>query len=165
MSTIGFSYKDNVSNIPESSEMRFGIVVCEWNNNITYPLLESITKTLIENGTKETNITIKEVPGCFELIYGCAQMIKYGFVDAIIAIGCVIKGDTPHFDYICSGATQGLTILNTTSNIPVINGILTVNNLAQAEERIGLNNSQTDKGKEFALTAIKMVDYAWQIQK
>ena len=102
------------------------------------------------------------VPGSFELVFGAAQMAKSGKVDAVIAIGCVIRGDTPHFDYICEGATQGLAELNTTGDVPVIYGLLTCNNLQQAQDRAGgiLGN----KGDECAVTAIKMVDYKRRIK-
>ena len=97
------------------------------------------------------------VPGSFELVYGSSQMVKNGKVDAVIAIGCVIRGDTPHFDYICQGATYGLSKLNLQSDVPVIYGLLTCNNHDQAEARCGgiLGN----KGDECAITAIKMVSY------
>ena len=165
MSTQNFVYGDHLAEIPDASEMRFGIVVCEWNNHITDRLLEGAVETLMKHGVNESNITIRRVPGSFELIYGCSQMARHGFVDAIIAIGCVIKGDTPHFDYICMGATQGLVLLNTNGNLPVINGVLTVNTPQQAEERCGIGEGSVNKGNEFALTAIKMIDYAWQFQK
>lgn len=115
--------------------MRFGIVVSEWNEHITEKLLDGAVKTLCESGVSENNITIHHVPGSYELIYGCSQLAKHGFVDGIIAIGCIIRGDTPHFDYICEGTTQGIAHLNATGNKPVIYGILTVNTLEQAEER------------------------------
>lgn len=103
----------------------------------------------------EEDILVMTVPGSFELVFGAAQMAKSGKVDAVIAIGCVIRGDTPHFDYICEGATQGLAELNTTGDVPVIYGLLTCNNLQQAQDRAGgiLGN----KGDECAVTAIKMV--------
>lgn len=165
MSTQQYSFYENATTIPDASDMRFGIVVCEWNHCITDLLLDGAMSTLKEHGVSESNITVRRVPGSFELIYGCSQMAKHGFVDAIIAIGCVIKGDTPHFDYICLGTTQGLSTLNATGNIPIINGLLTVNTLEQAEERAGVPNKTSNKGCEFALTAIKMIDYAWQFQK
>lgn len=150
-------------NIPDASEMRFGIVVSEWNNNITSTLLQGAIDTLKENGAKMENITIRTVPGSFELIFGCSQLAKSGWVDAIIAIGCVIRGDTPHFDYICQGVTQGLSELNVNGNIPIVFGLLTTNSVEQAEERAGgiLGN----KGNEYAITAIRMADYADQFQK
>lgn len=149
--------------IPDATDMRFGIVVTEWNNHITDKLLAGAVETLKENGVNESNIIVKRVPGSFELVYGCAQLAKHGLIDAIIAIGCVIRGDTPHFDYICQGTTQGLSELNANGSIPVIYGLITVNNEAQAEERAG--GKLGNKGSEFAITAIKMVDYAWQLQK
>jgi len=149
--------------LPDATDMRFGIVVAEWNGDITGKLLSGVLDTLKENGVGENNISVKYVPGSFELIYGCAQIVKYGLVDAVIAIGCVIRGDTPHFDYICAGTTQGLADLNLTSGIPVINGLLTVNTKEQAEERAG--GSVGNKGHEYAATAIKMVDFAWQLRK
>lgn len=155
--------KNNTIAIPDVHKMRLGIVVCEWNNNITDVLLEGAINTLKSNGIDETNILVKRVPGSFELIYGCSQMLKQSPVDAVIAIGCVIKGDTPHFDYICSATTQGLTTLNTLYDKPVIFGVLTVNTLEQALERTGGNLG--NKGDEFAVTAIKMIDYTWSLKK
>lgn len=152
-----FNFLNNTSNsIPDASFMRFGIITTEWNSHITEEMLNNAIKTLLQHGVAETNITVRRVPGSFELIYGCSQFAQHGYIDAIIAIGCVIKGDTPHFDYICEGTTQGLVKLNATGKIPIINGVLTVNTEAQALERSG---TKMNKGKEFAITAIKMVDF------
>lgn len=147
----------DIASIPPTEGMRFGIVVSEWNHNITGALLKGAHATLVKNGVKEENIIVMTVPGSFELVYGSAQMAKSGKVDAVIAIGCVIRGDTPHFDYICQGATQGLAELNMKGDVPVIYGLLTCNNLQQAQDRAGgiLGN----KGDECAVTAIKMVHY------
>lgn len=164
MSSKIFNLSDyDFNSIPDAGGMRFGIVVSEWNNQITGELLKGAVKMLKEYGAKEENISVRMVPGSFELIYGCAQLAKSGFVDAIIAIGCVVRGDTPHFDYICAGTTQGLAELNTNGSIPIIYGVLTTNTPEQAEERAG--GKLGNKGEEFAITAIKMVDYAWQLQK
>ena len=143
--------------------MRFGIVVSEWNNSITGALLEGAQSTLLKHGVSEEDIIVMTVPGSFELIFGASQMAKSGKVDGVIAIGCVIRGDTPHFDYICDGTTQGLAELNTTGNIPVIYGLLTCNTLQQAQDRAGgiLGN----KGDECAVTAIKMVDFKKKISQ
>lgn len=143
--------------VPSASGMRFGIVVSEWNSKITGALLQGAVNTLIANGAQEEDIVIKTVPGSFELIYGASQFVKSGTVDAVIAIGCVIRGDTPHFEYICQGATQGLANLNTDYDVPVIYGLLTCNNLEQAEDRCG--GMLGNKGDECAVTAIKMADY------
>ena len=164
MSTQNFSYIDaQVTPIPDATDMRIGIVVSEWNNHITDKLLEGAVQTLQEHGVGLPKITIKRVPGSFELIYGAAQLAKHGHVNAVIAIGCVVRGDTPHFDYICEGVTRGLADLNAIGSIPVIFGLITTNTQEQAEERAG--GKLGNKGCEFAVTAIKMVDYAWQLQK
>ena len=149
--------------VPSAKGMKFGIVVSEWNHNITGTLLQGAHDTLLKQGVKEEDILIKTVPGSFEPIFGAAQMVKSGKVDAVIAIGCVIRGDTPHFDYICQGTTQGLAELNVTGDIPVIYGLLTCNNLQQAQDRAGgiLGN----KGDECAVDAIKMVDYRRKIRQ
>ena len=164
MSTQNFSYLDaQVTPIPDATDMRIGIVVSEWNNHITDKLLEGAVQTLQEHGVGLPKITIKRVPGSFELIYGAAQLAKHGHVNAVIAIGCVVRGDTPQFDYICEGVTRGLADLNANGSIPVIFGLITTNTQEQAEERAG--GKLGNKGCEFAVTAIKMVDYAWQLQK
>lgn len=154
-----FSYTESqVITKPDASDMRVGLVVTEWNNQITEALMAHVIEQLISDGVSEQNITVRRVPGSFELTFGCSQMIRHGYIDAVIAIGCVIRGDTPHFDYICAGTTQGLTELNLRGDVPVINGLLTVNTIEQAEERAHT------KGQEFALTAIKMIDFARQMR-
>ena len=164
MSSNTFSYtKDQTIPLPDASEMRFGIVVTEWNNHITDKLLEGAVTTLKANGVAENNISVARVPGSFELVYAAQQMAKFAHVNGVIILGCVIRGDTPHFDYICEGVTQGITHLNATGDIPVVFGLLTVNTEEQAYERCG--GKLGNKGDEFALTAIKMVDYAWKFQK
>lgn len=161
MSTQNFSL--NLTDTPDATDMRFGIVVAEWNTEITEKLLMGAVETLKSCGVKETNINIKRVPGSFELIYGSAGLCKSGLVDAVIAIGCVIRGDTPHFDFICQGVTQGLSHMNATGAIPVVFGLITTNTMEQALDRAG--GKLGNKGNEFAVTAIKMVDFAWQLQK
>lgn len=143
--------------VPSAQGMRFGIVVSEWNSSITGALLEGAHNTLTKHGAREEDILVKTVPGSFELAFGAAQMARSGKLDAVIAIGCVIKGDTPHFDYICQGTTQALAELNATGNVPVIYGLLTCNNLQQAKDRAG--GTLGNKGDECAVTAIKMVEY------
>lgn len=153
----------NPATVPSAEKMIFGIVVSEWNSKITGSLLEGARKTLIDNGAKPENIHVFTVPGSFELIFGAAQMAKVNVVDAVIALGCVIKGDTPHFDYICQGATQGLATLNLSCGKPVVYGLLTCNNMEQAEDRCG--GMLGNKGDECAITAIKMVDYQCRVEK
>lgn len=134
---------------------KVGIVYAEWNSDITYALRDGAIKTLKENGVKADDITIASVPGSFELIFGASQMVKSGKYDAVIAIGCVIRGDTPHFDYICEGVTAGLSQLNVTYDIPVIFGLITTNTLLQAQERSG--GRLGNKGDECAVTALQMM--------
>ena len=127
----------NEQNVPDASNMCFGVVVAEWNPEITGALLDGTVRTLEKHGAIPENIHIKTVPGSFELIYGAQQMTKNDGFDAIIILGSVIKGETPHFDYICQGVTYGIARLNASQNIPVIYGLLTTNDLQQAKDRSG----------------------------
>ena len=164
MSSHTFSYTaDQSLPIPDAGEMRFGIITTEWNNHITDKLLSGAIDELTAQGVDKSNITTKRVPGSFELVYAAQQLAKYGHVNGIIIIGCVIRGDTPHFDYICEAVSQGIGQLNATCGKPVIFGLLTVNNMDQAIERT--TGPLGNKGSEFAVTAIKMVDYAWKLEK
>ena len=149
--------------VPDASNMKFGIVVSEWNHNITGALLKGAVETLKKHGAKDENILVKTVPGSFELTFGANQLLEYTEVDAVIVLGCVVRGDTPHFDYVCLGVTQGVTELNANSDKPVIFGLITTNTMKQAEERAG--GKLGNKGDECAITAIKMIDFAWSLQK
>lgn len=137
--------------------MRVGIVVADWNDRFTYSMADAAVETLELHGVAHHDILVKHVPGSFELVYGATWMVEHAEVDAVIAIGCVIRGDTPHFDYICQGTTQGLAELNLRCKIPVIYGLLTCNNNEQAEARTG--GMLGNKGTECAVTAIKMIAY------
>ena len=141
--------------IPDANGMKIGLVVAEWNSEITFALKEGAVQTLRKHGVQESDIILRHVPGSFELTVGAQMMTKYTSVDAIICIGCVIRGETPHFDYICQGVTSGLTQVSINSEIPVIFGVLTTNNLQQALDRAG--GKHGNKGVEAAVTAIKMV--------
>ena len=164
MATIYHNLSEyDFNSVPDATNMRFGIVVSEWNDNITGALLDGAVKTLKRHGAKDENILIESVPGSFELTFGAAQMIKSGKVDAVIALGCVVRGDTPHFDYVCAGATQGISHLNATTDTPVIYGLITTNNMQQAEDRAG--GKLGNKGDECAITAIKMLDFACRLKK
>jgi 6,7-dimethyl-8-ribityllumazine synthase len=140
--------------IPSAKKMIFGIVVSDWNSDITNALLDGAYKTLIENGAKEDNILIKHVPGSFELTLGAQFMAEYADLDAVICLGCVIQGETRHFDFICQSVTHGITELNMNYNIPFVFGLLTTNTMEQAIARSGGNHG--NKGIEAAITAIKM---------
>ena len=143
--------------VPDASNMCFGIVVSEWNPEITRALLDGAVGTLEKHGALPENIHIKTVPGSFELVYGAHQMTLNDGYDAIIILGSVIRGETPHFDYICQGVTQGIAQLNATSQIPVIYGLLTTNDLRQAQDRSG--GRLGNKGNECAVVAIKMAKF------
>jgi 6,7-dimethyl-8-ribityllumazine synthase len=145
----------NFDSVPDASGMRFGIVVSEWNQAITERLLEGACDTLERHGAKLENIHIDRVPGSFELTFGARRLAESGKFDAILVIGCVIRGDTPHFDYICAGVTHGITELNLRYAIPFIFGVLTTDTKEQAEVRAG--GRYGNKGDEAAVTAIKMV--------
>ena len=153
----------NPDSVPDAGNMRFGIVVSDWNNNITWALLDGAIKTLKKHGASEKNIIVKHVPGSFELTIGAQFMAEYDDLDAVICLGCVIQGETPHFTYICQGVTQGITQLNLEYNIPFIFGVLTTDTLEQAAERAGgiLGN----KGDESAVTAIKMAALQKEMEK
>jgi len=151
--------KNNLSNnelniIPSAEDISVGIVVAEWNKEITDALYEGAFNTLIEYGAHEELIEKYSVPGTFELTFGAKALIENKLPDVVIVLGCVIKGETPHFDYICQGVTNGITQLNTIGDIPVIFGVLTTNNLEQAKERAG--GKYGNKGSEAAISAIKM---------
>ena len=146
------------STVPDGSQWKIGIVVSEWNEDVNGALLQGAYDTLLKHGVKAQNITVKTVPGSFELVYGSAWMTQQTDVDAVIAIGCVIRGDTPHFDYICQGTTQGLAELNRKAVVPVIYGLLTCNTLQQALDRCG--GALGNKGDECAVTALKMIQYS-----
>ena len=145
-------------NVPDASAMHFAIVVSEWNEAIMEKLKEGACNTLRKHGVKAENIQIVHVPGSFELIYATKRLIGSSKPDAVIALGCVIRGDTPHFDYVCSGVTQGFAQLNAEGDIPCIFGLLTVDNLQQAEDRAG--GKYGNKGEEYAIAAIKMAHLA-----
>ena len=141
--------------IPNAKEFRFGIVVSEWNDNITEGLYEGAVKVLLENEVLERKIVRWNVPGSFELIYGCKKMQEsYDMLDAIIAIGSVIEGETKHFDFVCQAVSQGIKDLNVQSDIPVIFCVLTDQNMQQAIDRSG--GKHGNKGAEAAVAAIKM---------
>ena len=141
--------------LPNVSNLKFGIVVSQWNKEITDGLFNGAYSTLIDCGVLEENIKKLEVPGSFELIFGTKILSKEN-VDAIICLGSVIKGQTKHFDYVCQGVTNGIKDLNISLGIPVIFGVLTDNTMDQAINRSG--GKHGNKGVEAAITAIKMAD-------
>jgi len=153
MATTNLSAYDK-SSIPNAKDLRFGIVVSEWNENITEGLFNGAKKTFLENGVTEENIVRWDVPGSFELIFGCKKMLQTQKVDAVIAIGTVIQGETKHFDFVCDGVTQGIKDLNLQYDVPTIFCVLTDNTMQQSIDRSG--GKLGNKGIESAVTALKM---------
>lgn len=143
------------SPIPSATDMKIGIVVSEWNHQVTHPLRDGAIRTLRECGCTEENIIVRYVPGTFELSLGARFFAEHTDVDGVIAIGCVIQGDTPHFDYVCQGATSGISQVMIEWGMPVAFGVLTTLDIQQALDRAG--GIHGNKGDEAAATVIKMV--------
>jgi 6,7-dimethyl-8-ribityllumazine synthase len=149
--------------LPKVEDMRVAIVTAEWNAHITHALRDGALDVFKNYGMDvKKDVDCFDVPGAVELTFGASQLIEAGMYDAVIVFGCVIRGGTPHFDYVCQSVTQGVTALNADCDIPVIFGVLTVDTEQDALDRAGgvLGN----KGKEAAETAIKMVDFARKVK-
>ena len=142
--------------IPNAKDFRFGIVVSEWNETITEGLFKGAEVALLDCGALPQNIIRWNVPGSFELVYGAKKMIETQNVDCVITIGCVIKGETMHFEFVCEGVTQGVKDLNVQTDTPVIFCLLTDNTMQQSIDRSG--GKHGNKGTEAAIAAIKMID-------
>lgn len=143
--------------LPDVKGARIAIATAEWNAHITGALTDGALETLKANGITDKDIDVYSVPGAVELTYAASQLIESSMYDAVIVFGCVIRGGTPHFDYVCQSVTQGITSLNADCDIPVIFGVLTVDNEQQALDRIG--GPCGHKGKEAAEAAIKMIHF------
>lgn len=156
MATRNFSDYDRTK-VPNAENMCFGIVVSDSNPDVTAALLDGAVSTLEGYEALPENIHVKHVPGTFELIYGARQMTLNDGYDAVIALGAVIRGETPSFDCPCHGLSAGFAQLNATSSVPVIFGVLTTNSLQQAIDRAG--GKLGNKGEECAVNAIKMAKF------
>jgi 6,7-dimethyl-8-ribityllumazine synthase len=144
----------NPDEIPSGEGLRIGVVVSEWNTEITHALLKACVQTLIKHGLNEDDIFIEHVPGSFELPLGAKLMAEKNDPAAVICLGCVIQGETRHFDFICQGVAKGITELNMSYGKPFIFGVLTTDTLQQAKDRSG--GKHGNKGDEAAITALKM---------
>ncbi len=140
--------------MPNAEGLRFGLVVSQWNEEITGALHRGAIETLLDCGAKDSDIVSWEVPGSFELIHGCKRMLETQKPDAVIAIGSIIRGETSHFDYVCSATALGIKDLNLAYEIPVIFCVLTDDTLQQAKDRSGGRHG--NKGTEAAIAAIRM---------
>ena len=147
-------------NLPHIQKLKVAIVVARWNSQVTEPLLNGAINRIIEEGYSRDDISVQRVPGTVELTYAAAQMARSGDYDAVIMIGCVIRGGTPHFDYVCDNATQGCAILNATQEVPIIFCVLTTDDEQQALDRAG--GALCNKGTEAAEAAIEMAAIARQ---
>lgn len=155
MATAGKNLSDfNKEQLPDASNFRIGLVVSEWNEQITENLFQGCYDTLIEAGVREENVSRLNVPGTFELTYGAQRMTSNELFDAVVVIGCVIQGETRHFDFVCNGVTYGVSHLNASQVVPVIFCVLTDNNMQQSIDRSG--GKHGNKGTEAAVAAIKM---------
>ncbi|MBL4707654.1 MAG: 6,7-dimethyl-8-ribityllumazine synthase [Flavobacteriales bacterium] len=156
MATEGNNLSDyDFSKVPNGSTMTIGIVVSEWNEQITTGLLRGAHATLIKHGVLKANVHVHFAPGAYELPLAAQFLLENKPVDAVICLGCVIQGETKHFDYVCEGVSLGIKDVSLKYNAPVIFGVLTDNTLQQSIDRSG--GKHGDKGDEAAVTAIKMV--------
>jgi len=143
--------------LPDISDKKFAIVTSEWNHEITSALHKGAIDTLLKHGASEDKIVSKWVPGSFELTLGAQWLAEDSSVHAVIAIGCLVQGETPHFDYICQAVALGIKDVNLRHNKPVIFGVLTTQNIEQAKDRAG--GKHGNKGDEAAYTAISMLSF------
>lgn len=144
--------------VPSATPYNFGIVVAEWNTQITSSLYQGAYNTLLKHGAVEQNIYTYTVPGSFELTAGAGILLKNSKLDAVICLGCVIQGQTRHFDFICNAVANGITNVAIKYSKPVVFGVLTTDNEQQAIDRAG--GKHGNKGDEAAITAIKMAFFA-----
>ena len=147
-----------------SKEVHIAIAVAEWNNDITFALRDGALAALEASGVPTENIKVAYVPGAFELTYAAASFLQAETLyDAVIILGCVIRGETAHYDCICDGVSYGITSLNRNASAPVIFGLVTTENKQQALDRAG--GKLGNKGTEAALTALKMIDFSCEINQ
>lgn len=148
--------------LPKIENLRVAIVAAKWNAHITDALTQGALDVFKAEGYPKENIDVFHVPGTVELTFAASQLIEASLYDAVIVFGCVIRGGTPHFDYVCQSVTQGVTSLNADCDIPVIFGVLTVDTEQDALDRAG--GCLGNKGAEAAEAAIKMVDFKRKVQ-
>lgn len=145
------------TSVPDGKEYKIGVIAAEWNPEVTNALLKGAVDTLLEHGVKEENLWVRRVPGTFELSSAADIMLHFQNLDAVICIGCVIQGETRHFEFICQAVSQGITNVAINHGRPVIFSVLTTDTMQQALDRAG--GKHGNKGVEGAITALKMVAY------
>lgn len=151
------------SKLPKLEDLHVAIVVTEWNEDVTSGLLEGALNVFSSEGYDKDQVDVFRVPGAIELTFAASQLIEMSKYEAVIVLGCVIRGGTPHFDYVCSSVTQGITSLNADCDVPVIFGVLTTDTREDALDRAG--GKLGNKGAEAAETAIKMCDFVRKVQE
>ncbi|MCK5847217.1 MAG: 6,7-dimethyl-8-ribityllumazine synthase [Bacteroidales bacterium] len=152
-------YKDSALNIDGA---KVGILISEWNDEITDAMAQGAIDIMIEKGIKDEDLYVKYVPGTFELAYAAQQMAQYKPVNAIICVGCVIQGETRHFDFISQASADAIANVGLNNDIPVIFSVLTTDNLQQAQDRAG--GKHGNKGIEAGITALKMINLEREMQ-
>ncbi|MDA3867826.1 MAG: 6,7-dimethyl-8-ribityllumazine synthase [Salinivirgaceae bacterium] len=153
----------DIQPIPDATGLKFGILVAEWNPEVTLSMAKAAKETLLTHGVSERDILFKYVPGSYELSLGAQYMAEYTDVDAVICLGCVIQGETRHFDFVCKAVTDGTNEVSLKYNIPIGFGVLTTENQQQALDRAG--GKHGNKGVEAAGAAIKMVVLKHELNK
>lgn len=156
MATKNLSEFD-ASKVQDGEELRIAVVTSEWNPEVTGSLEQGAIDTLVRLGVRAEDIHVSHVPGSFELVQGARSLVATGAYEAVICLGCVIRGGTPHFDYICQGTTEGLAYLNASQSVPVIYGLLTCDTQQQALDRAG--GKLGNKGDECAVVAVRMANF------
>lgn len=149
--------------LPQIEQKKFALVVADWNKEITSALLEGARGKLLEEGAQEKNIYVYSVPGSFELSLGAQWMAQKSDLDVVICLGCIIQGETRHFEFIASAVALGITEVGLKYDKPVVFGVLTTDNLEQAKDRAG--GKHGNKGEEAAYTALKMLAFRQEIEK
>lgn len=156
MATVNLSEYQPL-NITNADEFSVGIVFSDWNSFVTHNLRDAALEILKKEGVRAEKIAVFKVPGAFELSYAAMQLCKEGGFDAVIAIGCVIRGETPHFEYVCSAVAQGIKDCNVLTDVPTVFCVLTDDNKEQSIARSG--GDLGNKGVEAAVTALQMIDF------
>lgn len=152
----------NPASVPDGSPWTIAVVAAEWNPEVTNAMLDGAVSTLLAHGVREENLIVRRVPGTYELSYAADTLAMLDEVDAVICIGCVIQGETRHFEFICQAVSQGLTNVSLATHKPVIFSVLTTNTMEQALDRAGGRHG--NKGTEGAVTALKMLQFTDQVE-
>ena len=161
MSTLGSPVDDRRGEV-DATGLRIAVIAARFNAEITDSLLRGALEALSEHGVRDDDLTAIRVPGAWELPQTAARAVEAGRFDAVVTLGCVIRGETPHFDYVCQETSLGLGAVARASDIPVVFGVLTTDDLAQAQARAG--DGKDNKGYEAAMAALEMISVVRVLQ-